>query len=172
MELRHLRYFVAVAEELHFRHDCSDPAPRLDMTGEPVADVAAGSRASLRIDSRLVDEAVDAYVDWREECIAVWSAYGRWVRATIVDAPLAFSAYRAAVDREECASHVYAALMTRIAAALAREEQTPPGSDPDDRDQPGHTGVTTREQAEFWLSGDQGRAGASVPGAFRTGNPG
>ena len=26
------------------------------------------------IDTRLVDEAVDAYVDWREECLVVWDA--------------------------------------------------------------------------------------------------
>ena len=85
---------------------------------ERVADIPAGSPVRRRIDSRLLDEAVDAYVDWREECAGVWSAYGRWLRATVVDAPLAFSAYRAAVDREECASHVYAALMTQIAVAL------------------------------------------------------
>lgn len=70
---------------------------------------------------RLVDEAVDAYVDWREECTAVWDAYGRWTRATAVDAPLAFSAYRAAVDREELASQVYAKFMTRVATALSAE---------------------------------------------------
>ena len=85
----------------------------------------AGSRVSRRIDSRLLDEAVDAYVDWREECAGVWSAYRRWLRATVVDASLAFSAYRAAVDREECAAHVYGALMTRIVVALNRDPETP-----------------------------------------------
>ena len=65
---------------------------------------------------QLLDEAVDAYGDWREECTEVWDAYERWRRAPAADAPFAFSAYCAAVDREERASHVYAKLMTRVAA--------------------------------------------------------
>lgn len=124
-----------------------------------VSDVAAASRVNRRIDSRLVDQAVDAYVDWREECTAVWRAYGWWRGATAVDAPLAFSAYRAAIDREECAARVSAALMTRIAVALNRERQTPPGSCPDQRDHPGHTAASPSERVEFWLSGDQGLPG-------------
>jgi hypothetical protein len=67
-------------------------------------------------DEQLLDEAVDAYVDWREECTEVWDAYERWRRAPAADAPFAFSAYCAAVDREERASHMYAKLMTRAAA--------------------------------------------------------
>jgi hypothetical protein len=65
---------------------------------------------------QLLDEAVDAYVDWREESAEVWGAYERWRHAPAADAPFAFSAYCAAVDREERASHVYAELMTRAAA--------------------------------------------------------
>jgi hypothetical protein len=65
---------------------------------------------------QLFDEAVNAYVDWREESIEVWDAYARWRRAPAADAPFAFSAYWAAADREERASHVYAELMTRAAA--------------------------------------------------------
>lgn len=63
-----------------------------------------------------LDEAVDAYVDWREESAEVWDAYERWRRAPAADAPSAFSAYCAAVDREERASLVYAKLMMRAAA--------------------------------------------------------
>jgi hypothetical protein len=111
---------------------------------EPAADVAAGSRVSRRID-RLVDEAVDAYVEWREESTAVWDAYGRWVRATAVDAPLAFSAYRAAVDREECASQAYANFMKRIATTLSAG---PPGCEPDDRAKPRRVEVTISEGAQ------------------------
>lgn len=62
------------------------------------------------------DEALDAYVDWREECTEVWDAYERWRRASPADAPLAFSAYCAAIDREERASHVYAEVVTRTVA--------------------------------------------------------
>ena len=46
--------------------------------------------------------------------------------ATAVDAPLAFSAYGAAVDREECASHAYA-FMKRTATTLSAERADPPG---------------------------------------------
>jgi hypothetical protein len=68
-----------------------------------------------QIDKQLVDEAIDAYVDWREECAEVWEAYERWVCARDIDGASAFSAYRAALDREECASHAYADLLPRIA---------------------------------------------------------
>jgi hypothetical protein len=61
----------------------------------------------------LLDEAVHAYVDWREESTEVRDAYEQWRRTPAADAPFAFSAYCAAVDREERASHVYADRMTR-----------------------------------------------------------
>ena len=67
-----------------------------------------------QVDNQLVDEAIGAYVDWREESAGVWDAYERWARAPRVDAAGAFSAYRAALDREECASHAYADLLARI----------------------------------------------------------
>lgn len=63
---------------------------------------------------RLVDEVMGAYVDWREECIAVWEAYGAWAGAGATDAALAFVAYTAALDREERASVVYADLIRRV----------------------------------------------------------
>jgi hypothetical protein len=72
---------------------------------------------SKGIDRRLVDEAMDAYIDWREECARVWDAYDRCVQAPAGDAALTFSAYRAALDREECASRAYAQLVTRIVVA-------------------------------------------------------
>jgi hypothetical protein len=64
-----------------------------------------------QVDKQLVDEAMDAYVDWREECAEVWDAYERWARAPKIDAAGAFAAYRAALDREESASHAYADLL-------------------------------------------------------------
>jgi hypothetical protein len=63
---------------------------------------------------RMVDETIDAYVDWREECTHVWEAYSRWLSAARGDAALAFRAYVAALDREERASEVYADLMSRL----------------------------------------------------------
>jgi glyceraldehyde-3-phosphate dehydrogenase/erythrose-4-phosphate dehydrogenase len=56
--------------------------------------------AGNRIDERLVDEAIDAWVDWREESAAVWDAYQRWVEGPVEDAPLAFCTYRSALERE------------------------------------------------------------------------
>jgi hypothetical protein len=73
---------------------------------------------------RIVDETIDAYVDWREECTHVWEAHSRWQRAEGADATLAFRAYVAALDREERASQVYAELVGRLghlaAGALLR----------------------------------------------------
>jgi hypothetical protein len=57
---------------------------------------------------RLANEAMLAYVDWREACLAVTDAYAAWAAAEATDARLAFGAYTAALDREERASQVYA----------------------------------------------------------------
>jgi hypothetical protein len=70
-------------------------------------------------DMELVDEAIQRYVDWREECLDVWDAFDRWASSPRVDAGAAFSAYRAALDREECAALAYADLLGRIGAARA-----------------------------------------------------
>ena len=66
------------------------------------------------IDKQLVDEAIEAYVDWQEERAHVWDAYARWGAADSDDAGLAFSAYRAALEREEHASLVYGEQMAQI----------------------------------------------------------
>jgi hypothetical protein len=68
---------------------------------------------------RMIDEAMDAYVEWREECIRVWDAYQRWLGAARGDAELAFPAYVAALDREERASEVYAGLIMRLYPLVA-----------------------------------------------------
>jgi hypothetical protein len=69
-----------------------------------------------QMNKKLVDEASDAYIDWREESAGVWDAYDRWVTAEASDAAVAFSAYGAALEREECASRAYAGLLARIGA--------------------------------------------------------
>ncbi len=73
------------------------------------------------IDTRLVDEAVDAYVDWREECLVVWDAYGRWTGAPTVDARLAFVAYTAALEIEEQACAVYSSVIRRIGDLVTKD---------------------------------------------------
>ena len=63
---------------------------------------------------QVVDDAVIAYVEWREECMEVWSAYGSWASAPPERVRRAHAAYRAALDREEAAAKVYAGLMRRV----------------------------------------------------------
>jgi hypothetical protein len=66
----------------------------------------------------MVDDAVSAYVDWREECAGVWDAYARWASAAAGEFAGAYRAYRAALDREEAAANAYAAQMDRVAELL------------------------------------------------------
>jgi hypothetical protein len=63
---------------------------------------------------RLVHAAMDAYLDWRDECATVSDAYRRWADAREVDAEPAWHAYEAALDREEHASVVYAHLIRHV----------------------------------------------------------
>ena len=69
-------------------------------------------RFRKRRDTRAL--AVDAYVAWRKECVAVRTAYLAWRRTRAAEAALAFDAYQTALDREEAAAEVYAALMRRV----------------------------------------------------------
>ena len=75
-----------------------------------------------QINSQRVDEAIHAYLDWQEESAEVWEACARWECAEKGDASFAFSAYRAALDREEHASRVYAALVAEITVAGGGQE--------------------------------------------------
>ena len=63
----------------------------------------------------LVDELMDLYISWREECDAVAASYENWSAAERRDNQLGFSAYLAAVDREEHAAATYRGLVERIA---------------------------------------------------------
>src|SRR5258708_37473461 len=63
---------------------------------------------------QIVDDAVRAYVAWREQCTAVWDAYRRWASAPMADAALAFGAYASALDREQGAAKAYAGLMRHV----------------------------------------------------------
>ena len=74
--------------------------------------VNAGKR-SLH-EKQIVDDAVIAYVEWREESTEVWNAYGSWASAPREDVRRAHATYRAALDREEAAAKVYAGLMRRV----------------------------------------------------------
>jgi hypothetical protein len=83
---------------------CRDLAPRI---GHPMR-------------SDLVDDAMDRYVDWREESTAVEKAYARYANACRGEGTIAFAAYRAALDREECAAGHYADALLRLHAEAER----------------------------------------------------
>lgn len=80
--------------------------------------MSAGAAAPFWQQHLLVDEAVLAYVQWREESETVWGAYRRWASAAIEDASGAHAAYRAALDREAAAAQVYASLVERVSELL------------------------------------------------------
>jgi hypothetical protein len=66
---------------------------------------------STTIDKHLLDEAMDAYADWRELCLDVQSAYERWDRGPRSQAGITFREYQEALIREEHASLEYAVLV-------------------------------------------------------------
>ena len=76
------------------------------------------SRRAAR--DRLVDACIDSYVEWREECANVESAYHIWAGSMTPDRRLAFPAYRAALDREEKAALVYEVMVERVASRARR----------------------------------------------------
>jgi hypothetical protein len=65
--------------------------------------------------NHLIDDMIDGYVSWREACAAVEMAYDNWSRAARGDGALAFTAYKAALDREEHAAAAYRSVTERIA---------------------------------------------------------
>jgi hypothetical protein len=63
---------------------------------------------------QVMNDAVLAYTDWREECAEVWSAYRSWISTPSEHAWFAYADYLAALDREEVAANAYAELMERV----------------------------------------------------------
>jgi hypothetical protein len=61
----------------------------------------------------VIEDAMDAYAEWREESAQVESAYQRWATAEPSDAALAFAAYVAALDREDRASICFEQVVRR-----------------------------------------------------------
>lgn len=78
---------------------------------------------------RTVDDAIDAYADWRDECRAVRDAYARWVSAPSADAGALFELYSAALEREELAAEVYAVRVRGVnrRGGSGVETETAPG---------------------------------------------
>jgi hypothetical protein len=57
---------------------------------------------------QLVEQLLERYVAWREECLTVWLAYERWADSDRGERKLAHAGYLAALDREQQAARVYA----------------------------------------------------------------
>jgi hypothetical protein len=66
----------------------------------------------------LVDEMLARYVDWREDAAAVADAYARWCEAPAREGAWRFSAYMAALEREESAAISYASILTDLQRTL------------------------------------------------------
>jgi hypothetical protein len=77
----------------------------------------------------LIDDAFDAYLEWRDESAEVWHAYKRWNGAPAGEARSKFWAYRAAVEREEHAARVYGWLVSRWEATARDRAETRRRSD-------------------------------------------
>jgi hypothetical protein len=69
-------------------------------------------RSHIAMRERLLGEAFDRYLTWRNEAEAAREAYTRWWRATERAVP--YAAYAAALDREECAATAYGSVVARI----------------------------------------------------------
>ena len=72
----------------------------------------------------LVDDFLESYFSWREEAADVRGAYADWCAAPERDAPWAFTAYRAALDREEYAAGLLRKAGERLATAKRVSERT------------------------------------------------
>ena len=74
---------------------------------------------STQIPPQLIDELMEMYVEWREACMALRTAYERWSNVRLAEREFAFAAYRAALDREEQASARYGARFEQGARELS-----------------------------------------------------
>jgi hypothetical protein len=75
---------------------------------------------------RLVHAAMDAYLEWRDQCTAASDAYRRWADAADTNAATAWLAYETALDREERASIVYAELVAQVDQLAAPDRKLGP----------------------------------------------
>jgi hypothetical protein len=80
---------------------------------------ARSGRLTSLVGEWLVDDAMDAYVSWRERQAAVRDTYERWSAASTADAPEEFTAYWSALDREELAAGRYAERVARLENSLS-----------------------------------------------------
>jgi len=82
----------------------------------------AGGDDTARRDKRLVDEAIEAYVAWREACIWLNDAYLVWSRRRGSNGDVTFGGYTAALDHEERSAECYAHVVERVSDVLGRAD--------------------------------------------------
>ena len=70
--------------------------------------------------SRLWDEILERYAEWREDAASVHAAYLEWSAAPARDRAWRFSVYMAALEQEESAAKTYAALVGELDHRLLR----------------------------------------------------
>jgi hypothetical protein len=70
---------------------------------------------------RRVNQAMDAYAGWRDQCSATERVYRGWASARGADADVWYAAYSAALDREERAAERYAETLRRIGSLTAAQ---------------------------------------------------
>lgn len=75
---------------------------------------------TVEIDPNLVDRLIELYCDWRVAHAHVRAAYEWFCAAPVEDRTVAFAAYGAALDREQCACDHYAAHIGVVQALCAR----------------------------------------------------
>jgi hypothetical protein len=80
-----------------------------------------GWRAKRKAARQQVDPAAheyfESYLRWREACEDLRTAYERWANCAPAQRVLAFSGYRAALDREESTALVHSQLTERLSAS-------------------------------------------------------
>jgi hypothetical protein len=80
---------------------------------------------SADVRTELIDDLMEAYVEWREECAGLVHAYERWASVPATDRDLAFAAYKAALDREQQASAVYSNRIDRVEREIESKQRNP-----------------------------------------------
>jgi hypothetical protein len=70
----------------------------------------------------LIDQVIEAYVDWREACLEVNDSYRSWASESGPNGKGSFGRYVAALDAEGQAAEVYAELVGRARAYIAALE--------------------------------------------------
>jgi hypothetical protein len=83
---------------------------------------SAGRADTAQRDKQLVDEAIEAYVGWREACIWLNDAYLAWSRQRGFNAHGTFGGYTAALDHEERTATRYASVLERVSDVLERHD--------------------------------------------------